>query len=329
MDEFIVSNNFAVEKYSREAKMISFVIHKLLKNISGLQNAVLNVATSRGSVDFLAQNMQNEKNLPVYSSPHSTLGFLSSWPEQIRSDIPVFHNSSTCSSFGMTLLNAKAWLKSGMADSFVAASVEAPTQELTVEQLKALRIYSNASSDVDYPCRSLDFLKKLNTLVLGEASYGFLLKNNILGCESSIDGLGVGVEKVSTSTSLTEGGDALKISVRNALKEADFPVIDLIIGHFPGTIKGDLAELAAYRTVFSEKIPPLVGNKWKIGHSLGSSLASNLDLALFILENQNLPSMPSYHFFETGNNYPIKNILINSLGFGGQAVSAIVAKVEK
>ncbi len=327
IDEFIFSNNLSLEKFSREAKMISFVLHRLLNQFPKMPNSILNVATSRGSVDFLAQQIQEKKNLPVYSSPHSTLGFLSSWPDQIGRDMPVFQNSSTCSSFGMSLLNAKAWLKSGMADCYVAASVESPTQDITVDQLKALRIYSNVSAETDYPCRAFDFTKKSNSLVLGEASYAFILKNNILDCLYSIDGLGVGVEKATTSTSLTEGGEALKISILNALKDADFPKIDLIIGHFPGTVKGDLAEFAAYKSIFGEEIPPIFGNKWKIGHSLGSSLASNLDLALFMLEKQKFASMPAYHFLKSTNNYPIKNILINSLGFGGQAVSAIVAKV--
>lgn len=329
IQEYILENGFDPHKYSKEAKMIAFVINQLSSGGYNSPGTMLNVATSRGSIDFLAGILSKYEGIPVYSSPHTTHGLLSSWPGHlISTERPVFFNSSTCSSFGITLMNGMAWLRSGMAEEFIAASVEAPANSLTIHQLKALRIYSNQPETVQYPCRAMDFKKRENTLVLGESSFAYLLKNNILGCKMSIDGLGVGVEKIKTATSLTDEGSSLIIAVNNALLDADYPTVDVIVGHFPGTVKGDLSELSAYNKVFRDKMPVILGNKWKIGHSLGSSLAANLELAILMLETQKLPEMPEYLSEENRKIDRINTILISSLGFGGQAVSAIISLAE-
>ncbi|WP_226334221.1 beta-ketoacyl synthase N-terminal-like domain-containing protein [Echinicola marina] len=312
------------ERFPEEAKLLSYLIHKM--DLQPSEGQMINAATSRGSIDFLSRMQQENPNLPVWTSPHSTLGFASSWPSLLHeSDSSLFFQSSTCSSFGLTLQNAFAWLNSGMADSFIAAAVECPTGQLTIDQMKAIRIYANGANN-NYPCRSMDFEKEQNTMVLGEGAYVFELKktnNNIL---AYLDGVGSAVEKIHHSTELSSQGNCIVTAAKRAFNAESDPNIDLIIGHFPGTKLGDIAEKNAYQTVFGNKIPYTISNKWKIGHSLGSSLAANLDLAISILQNQELPPLPDYIKNEAAPPKTINRILITALGFGGQAICAVIEK---
>ncbi|MBD8490404.1 3-oxoacyl-ACP synthase [Echinicola sp. CAU 1574] len=312
------------ERFPEEAKLLSYLINKL--DLQPSEGQMINAATSRGSIDFLSRMQLENPSLPVWTSPHSTLGFASSWPSLLHeSDSSLFFQSSTCSSFGLTLQNAFAWLSSGMADSFIAAAVECPTGQLTIDQMKAIRIYANGANN-NYPCRSMDFEKEQNTMVLGEGAYAFELKKNNNNVLAYLDGVGSAVEKIHHSTELSSQGNCILTAAKRALNAESTSGIDLIIGHFPGTKLGDIAEKNAYQTVFGNKVPYTISNKWKIGHSLGSSLAANLDLAISILQNQELPALPDYIKNDCAPPIAIRRILITALGFGGQAICAVVGK---
>ncbi|WP_460538763.1 beta-ketoacyl-[acyl-carrier-protein] synthase family protein [Echinicola sediminis] len=312
------------ERFPEEAKLLSYLIHKM--NLQPAEDQMINAATSRGSIDFLSRMQTENPALPVWTSPHSTLGFASSWPSLLHeSESPLFFQSSTCSSFGLTLQNAFAWLNSGMAKSFIAAAVECPTNQLTIDQMKAIRIYAGEENN-GYPCRSMDFEKEQNTMVLGEGAYAFKLVKSNYSILAYLDGVGSAMEKIHHSTGLSASGDCIISAAKNAFTNRIPENIDLIIGHFPGTKLGDLAERTAYQTIFNNKVPFTISNKWKIGHSLGSSLAANLDLAISVLQNQELPALPDYIKNESAPPKSINRILITALGFGGQAICAIVGR---
>lgn len=309
------------ERFPEEAKVLSYLLHHM--DISPSEEQMINAATSRGSIDFLSRMQMEHPSVPVWTSPHSTLGFASSWPSLLHpSESPLFFQSSTCSSFGLTLQNAFAWLNSGMASSFIAAAVECPTATLTIDQMKAIRIYATDPA-AEYPCKSMDFQKNQNTMVLGEGAYAFQLEKNAENKLALLKSVGSGMEKIHHSTGLSDSGQCIIQAANATFKHFPKEEIDLIIGHFPGTKLGDLAEQKAYETLFPNR-PYTLSNKWKIGHSLGASLAANLDLALAILKNQQVPEIPSYIQNSASAPSRINNILISALGFGGQAICAVV-----
>ena len=80
----------------------------------------------------------------------------------------------------------------------------------------------------------------------------------------------------------------------------------------------------AIKKVFKDKIPALTCNKWKIGHTLGASGMLSLELALLMMENQSFVSTP---FLPQNKPKKIQTILINAVGFGGNAVSLLLSKV--
>jgi len=94
--------------------------------------------------------------------------------------------------------------------------------------------------------------------------------------------------------------------------------------HAPGTLKGDSAEYKAVQKVFGETLPLLTSNKWKIGHSLGASGLLSLELAVLMLQQQLFIPVPYLPIIQ--QNKPLQKILINAVGFGGNAVSILVSK---
>jgi len=93
--------------------------------------------------------------------------------------------------------------------------------------------------------------------------------------------------------------------------------------HAPGTIKGDTSEYNAIKLLFKDKTPALTSNKWKIGHTLGASGGLSLELAIRMLQQQQFISIP----FLKDQKHPnkIKKILVNAVGFGGNAVSLLLS----
>jgi 3-oxoacyl-(acyl-carrier-protein) synthase len=68
----------------------------------------------------------------------------------------------------------------------------------------------------------------------------------------------------------------------------------------------------------------LTTNKWKLGHTFGASGMLNLEMALLMMQHQQFIGVP----FVTEQNprKAIRNVLINAVGFGGNAVSVLVSR---
>ena len=110
----------------------------------------------------------------------------------------------------------------------------------------------------------------------------------------------------------------------NDMVKVDPAEIDVVVMHAPGTIKGDLGEVNAIKAVFGENLPAMTSNQWKIGHTFATSGILNLELALLMLKHQEFISVP----FSDISKKPrrLLNILVNAVGFGGNAVSILVRK---
>ena len=79
-----------------------------------------------------------------------------------------------------------------------------------------------------------------------------------------------------------------------AIEGINLNEIDAIVMHAPGTIKGDQSEFRAIEIIFGNNIPLLTTNKWKIGHTFGSSGMLSLELAILMLQNNTLIESPFY-----------------------------------
>ena len=235
---------------------------------------------------------------------------------------PEISHSITCSTGLHAVLNAVAWLRSGMSEKFLAGASEAPLTPFTIAQMKALKIYS--SEDSEYPCRALDIQKKKNTMILGEAAGVLALEVNPVNKPLAyIVGVGYATEKLKHNISISEQAECFQKSMQKALDEADLNHVDAIVMHAPGTIKGDSTELEAIKIIFKDCLPMLTTNKWLLGHTFATSGILSIEMALLMLQHQQFIESP---FYPNPNKLKeFKTVMINAVGFGGNAVSVIVS----
>jgi len=289
-------------------------------------NFGINIGSSRGATglfetyfeDFLKNNKAQ-----TLSSPTTTLGNISSWiAHDLQTKGPEISHSITCSTALHAMLNGVAWVNSGMCNKFLIGGSEAPLTPFTIAQMQALKIY--ARKENEYPCRALDFNKVENTMVLGEgAAVACLEKGKSKNALAVIEGIGYGTELLEHNASLSTNADCFQRSMKMALGDLNPNEVDIIVTHTPGTIKGDLAEYNAIKTVFCNKIPALTTNKWKVGHSLGTSGLLSLEMATLMLNHQTFIDIP---YLEQSRPKKISKIMINAVGFGGNAVSVLLSK---
>lgn len=285
----------------------------------------VNIGSSRGATalfekyydDFLINGSSS-----TLASPTTTLGNISSWiSHDLQTKGPDISHSITCSTALHALVNGVAWIKSGMCDKFMVGGSEAALTPFTIAQIKALKIY--AETNDSYPCKALDLDKKRNTMVLGEGAAVICLEENPKTKPLAyIKGVGYATEVLKHNISISEEADCFQDSMKMALKGTDKTDVDVIVMHAPGTIKGDLTELKAINKVFGDHVPALTTNKWKIGHTFGASGVLSLELALLMLKHQQFIKVPYIKHDKLPNT--IQNVMINAVGFGGNAVSVLV-----
>lgn len=286
----------------------------------------INIGSSRGATqlfekhyrDFIATGKAN-----TLSSPTTTLGNISSWvAHDLQNNGPEISHSITCSTALHAMLNGIAWLGSGMANKFVVGGSEAPLTDFTIAQMQALKIYSREEGP--FPSRALDLEKTKNSMILGEGASVCCIENgqkdNAL---AYVVGVGYATEILSHSISISAEADCFQKSMRMALGDLDPGDIDVIVMHAPGTIKGDLTEFRAIEKVFGDAMPLLTTNKWQTGHTFGASGTMSIEMAILMMQHNQFIGVP---FAKAEQKKPIRKVLVNAVGFGGNAVSIVLAK---
>jgi 3-oxoacyl-(acyl-carrier-protein) synthase len=286
----------------------------------------INIGSSRGATDLFEHHFQEyitTGKAQTLASPTTTLGNISSWvAHDLQSSGPEISHSITCSTALHAILNGVAWLRSGMADKFLVGGSEAPLTNFTIAQMRALKIYSR--SEEEYPNRALDLEKTKNTMILGEGAGVCCLeigkKENAL---AFIEGIGYATEILEHNISISAEADCFQKSMKMALANTDLSEVDSIVMHAPGTIKGDLTEYKSIEKVFGNNLPLLTTNKWKIGHTFGASGILSLELAILMLQHNQFVGVP---FAKAQTQIkPIRKVLVNAVGFGGNAVSILLS----
>ncbi|NER10230.1 3-oxoacyl-(acyl-carrier-protein) synthase [Muriicola jejuensis] len=287
----------------------------------------INIGSSRGATGiFESHHRQFIDNgiIPPWTSPVTTLGNISSWvAHDLRTSGPEISHSITCSTALHAVLNGIAWIQGGMADRFLTGGSEAPLTPFTLAQMKALKIY--ATDRGPFPCRALDLNKEGNTMVLGEgAAIACLQSGESPDSLALIDGVGYATEVLESSVSISAEADCFQRSMRMAMGDLHPSEVDAVVLHAPGTIKGDEAEYRAVEKVFGSDLPLLTSNKWKVGHTLGTSGMLSMELAILMLRHQVFIPLP--YEGENPISRNLNRIMVNAVGFGGNAVSILLRR---
>jgi 3-oxoacyl-(acyl-carrier-protein) synthase len=292
----------------------------------------VNIGSSRGATDLFEKHHQQyleTGKAQTLTSPTTTLGNISSWvAHDLQSSGPEISHSITCSTALHAVLNGVAWLRAGMADKFLVGGSEAPLTDFTIAQMRALKIYSNnknrQSDLVKWPNRAFDLEKKQSTMILGEGAGVCCLE---IGTSENalayIEGIGYATEILEHNISISTEATCFQKSMKMALENTNLSEVDVIVMHAPGTIKGDLTEFRAIEKIFGVTLPLLTTNKWKIGHTFGASGILSMELAILMMQHNKFIGVP---FAKVQlQTKPIKKVLINAVGFGGNAVSVLLS----
>ncbi len=327
--------NFLRDSDSKYRNLDDSVLYAIYSSRSAVQKANwgkgdrfgINIGSSRGATGLFEEHhteFLSKGKAQTLASPTTTLGNISSWvAHDLQSKGPVISHSITCSTALHGLLNAVAWLQSGLADKFLVGGSEAPLTAFTIAQMRALKVYSKSTEA--YPCRALDLNKITNTMVLGEgASMACLEMASSKNALAKIIGIGYATETLQHNVSISADARCFQDSMKMALGTISPNEIDAVVMHAPGTIKGDQSEVRAIEKVFQQDVPFLTTNKWKVGHTFGASGMLSIEMAILMLDLQASFPVPFHKY----NSLPkrFEKILVNAVGFGGNAVSILLSK---
>ncbi|MFT3794756.1 beta-ketoacyl synthase N-terminal-like domain-containing protein [Flavobacterium sp.] len=287
----------------------------------------INLGSSRGATGLFEKYFRDyleTGKTSTLSSPTTTLGNIASWVAQdLQNDGPDISHSITCSTALHALVNGVAWLRSGMADKFMVGGSEAPLTPFTIAQMRAMKIY--AKENQPFPCRAMDFDKKQNTMILGEgAAICCLESGEEPNALAYVEGIGYATEVLEHNVSISAEADCFQKSMKMALQHTPLSEVDVIVMHAPGTKTGDITELRAIQKIFGENLPLLTTNKWKIGHTFGASGMLGIELAILMMRHDTFIGVPFTQVPTQSKS--IKKVLINAVGFGGNAVSVLLSK---
>ncbi len=322
-------------KYKKLDDTVLFAIYTSRKalaqtNWKSQDNFGINIGSSRGATglfeSYHSEYLKNNKAATL-TSPTTTLGNISSWvAHDLNTRGPEISHSITCSTALHAMLNGIAWMQAGMANKFIVGGSEAPLTAFTIAQMKALKIYAKVTErNQSYPCQALNLDKKQNTMILGEgAAVACLEKGTPKNALAKVSGIGYATEILAHNISISSDANCFQRSMRMALGNASPSTIDVIVMHAPGTIKGDASEHLAIQKVFGNDLPALTSNKWKVGHTFGASGMLSIELAILMLKQQQFIPVPFISKMKTPKK--IENILVNAVGFGGNAVSILLSK---
>jgi 3-oxoacyl-(acyl-carrier-protein) synthase len=242
--------------------------------------------------------------------------------------------STACSSSANAVLLGSRLIENGILDRVLVGGVDTLTL-FTINGFNSLMILDKNG------CRPFD--EERNGLTLGEGA-GFLILEsetivNKTGKKASgeVSGYGNACDAFHQTASSPEGNGAY-LSMQKALLKAGITPdkIDYINAHGTGTKNNDLSEGKAIERVFGNSVPHFSSTKSYTGHTLGAAGGIEAVFSLMAIENQciwpNLGinnKMNELRFTpvkELMRNVPVRNVLSNSFGFGGNNTSLIFSK---
>lgn len=240
--------------------------------------------------------------------------------------------STACSSALNAIIFGSRLIRSGLRDVVVVGGSEALSR-FHLNGFKSLMIL-----DIDH-CRPFDALR--NGLNLGEGAAYMVLES-----EESIRRRGVRPLAELTGgcnacdayhqTASSPTGEGAFRAMSGALKDAALKPTDIqyVNAHGTGTQNNDASESAALRRVFGAEMPPVSSTKGFTGHTTSASGSIEAVFCLMALRHQFIPKslgfsekdadcIRPYSSGEIGK--PLRNVMCNSFGFGGNDSSIILS----
>jgi len=241
-------------------------------------------------------------------------------------------NTACSSSVNAIQLGARL-IAAGQLDVVVAGGTDALTR-FTLNGFNSLMILDPA------PCRPFDAGRK--GLNLGEgAGFVVLAPASLCAAErltplATVSGFANTNDAFHQTASSPEGRGSFA-AMEKALAMANLTAADIgyINLHGTGTLNNDLSEGTAVKRLFGEALPPISSTKAYTGHTLGASGGVEAVFSVLALREQcvfpNLrfeTPMPELGLVpqRTFERRPLRHVMSNSFGFGGNCSSIIFSK---
>lgn len=243
--------------------------------------------------------------------------------------------STACSSSANAIFFGARLIKNNILDVVVAGGADALTK-FTLNGFKTLMILDEQF------CQPFD--ENRRGLNLGEgAGYIVLVSEKVAASLQPKPAVILSgycnANDAYHQTASSPDGNGSFLAMSGALKKSGLKVtdIDYINLHGTGTQNNDIAEGSAIKRLFAPFYPKMSSTKAFTGHTLGASGAIEAVFSTLAIQHdivypnlrlqtpmKELPFTPETNFIK---NFPIKHVLSNSFGFGGNCSSLIFSKI--
>jgi 3-oxoacyl-[acyl-carrier-protein] synthase II len=262
---------------------------------------------------------------------------------------PNYVTTSACASSSNAIIDAFDQIRLGRADVMLAGGAEAAICHVGVGGFNSMHALSTRNDE--YEKASRPFSKSRDGFVIGEGGACLVLEEyehaKARGAKiyAEVAGTGLSADAYHMTAPLPNGEGAAKVMMY-ALEEAGLKPedIDYINTHGTSTPAGDIAEVAAIKTVFGEHAYKLnIGStKSMTGHLLGGAGALEAVLTVLSVKNDIVPPTINHaegdedenidynlnFTFNKAQKRPVRAALSNTFGFGGHNACVIVKKFE-
>ena len=244
--------------------------------------------------------------------------------------------STACSSAANAVILGANLIKDGTAEIAVVGGTEC-LSKFHLNGFNSLMILDQE------PCKPFDAQRK--GLNLGEGAAYLVIeteesairRNVPILCELS--GYGNSCDAFH-QTATSPNGEGPYLAMCKALKDSALQAkdIDYINAHGTGTSNNDECEGFAMMRVFGDKLPPMSSTKAYTGHTTSAAGSVESVISILALKHQFIPANLHYSSPINGHNFkpvtevkehvPLRHVLTNSFGFGGNDSSCIFSAYQ-
>jgi 3-oxoacyl-[acyl-carrier-protein] synthase-1 len=332
-----------VEGYTRTSLIALIAAREAAKsaqwnsNESEIRSGVISATTVGGmaTTESIYHEMLSDPSKHHWANCHDCGDSTEKIAELLGAKDFVSTISTACSSSANAILLGARMIKAGILDRVIAGGADA-LSKFTINGFNTLKILDSQH------CRPFDDTR--TGLNLGEgAGYLVLESEDLINRTGKkplgeLKGYGNTCDAYHQTASSPDGVGAF-LAMQKALASAHLQPeeIDYVNAHGTGTPNNDLSEGRAMNRLFNGKIPPFSSTKSFTGHTLAA--AGGIEAVLSILSLQHGIIYPNLNFLTSMNEIdiapetilkkgqPIKNILSNSFGFGGNNSALVFSKV--
>ena len=242
--------------------------------------------------------------------------------------------STACSSAANAVILGAELLRSGQAECVVVGGSECITK-FHLNGFASLMILDKE------PCRPFD--ESRAGLNLGEGAAWLVLETEeharwrnatpiarLAGYGNACDAF--------HQTATSADGEGPYLAMQKALANAGIKPnqVDYINAHGTGTGNNDISESTAIRRLFGEQVPPVSSTKAFTGHTTSASGTIEAVICLLAMQHSFLPVNLRFHNsgdcltpVHKATNKPLRYVLSNAFGFGGNDSALLFEQVNK